>query len=177
MRPLSELSEGIATWNGGLGWKRQFRLTRDWLTFASLQWETASGSVALARSSQGIVTLERGPFASSKVVIRDLSSRRELGVFIADWREGGRLTLCSGREWSWRPESTSLSSWAFRDVRGKAVLQLFVTSMGLVPVGTVAVDPDSADLAELPLLVALSWYLLVHTVDDGALLVSVASRA
>ena len=177
MRPLHELSEQTAVWSGGLGWRRQFRLTKDWLTFASLQWETASGSVAIARSAQGMFTLQRAEFSPSRVSIRDLSLARESGTFVADWHDGGRLTLCSGREWTWRSESSSLSRWTFRDSQGKSALTVFVTSMGLAPAGTLAIDGDAAALPELPLLVSLSWYLIVHTIDDSALLASVATTA
>lgn len=175
MRPLHELSDGIASWNGTLGWKRSFRLTRDWLSYASLQWETASGAVALARTAGGMVTIERGSFSSSRVTLRDAGSGRELGVFDSGWLEGGRLRLCSGREWRWQMDSCSMSRWSFRDDAGRPVLQLFVQSMGLVPAGSIAIEPDAAALPELASLVALGWYLVVQTIDDGALLVAAST--
>lgn len=172
MRPLHELSDGIATWNGSHGWKRNFRLTRDWLSYASLQWEAASGAVALARTAGGMVTIERGAFSSPKVTLRDAATSRQLGVFEAGWLEGGRLRLCSGREWRWHMDARSMSRWSFRDSGGRPVLQLFVQSMGLTPSGSIAIEPDAAELPELALLVVLGWYLVVQTIDDSALLVA-----
>lgn len=175
MRPLNELSDGIAIWNGTLGWKRSFRLTRDWLTYASLQWETASGAVALARTVGGMVTIERGSFSSSKIQLRDAASGRELGTFETGWLEGGRLQLCSGRQWRWHMDARSMSRWSFRDGTGRPMMQLFVQSMGLTPSGSIAIEPDAANLPELALLVALSWYLVVQTIDDSALLVAAST--
>lgn len=172
MRPLHELTDGIADWNGTLGWKRNFRLTRDGLRYATLQWETASGAVAIARTAGSMVTIERGSFSSPKVTLRDAASGRELGAFEAGWLEGGRLRSCSGREWRWHMEACSMSRWSFRDDAGPPVLRFFVQSMGLAPAGSIAIEPDATELPELALLVALGWYLVVQTIDDSALLVA-----
>ena len=79
------------------------------------------GAVALARTAGGMVTIERGSFSSPKVTLRDAASGRELGVFESGWLEGGRLRLCSGREWRWHMDACSMSRWSFRDDTGQPV--------------------------------------------------------
>lgn len=177
MRPMHELTGLEARWTHALSWKRKFRLVCANAPYATLQWETASGSLVCARSSSGVFTFERPQGSSPNVRLREAEGCRELGEFVADWREGGRLTLCTGRAWMWRPETSGLTRWAFRDSQGRAGVEICVEAMHLAPSGTVRLTEVGAEAPEGELLALLGWYLVVGTLDDAVLLPAPQSMA
>lgn len=170
MRPIHELTGVDARWTPALSWKRKFRLQCAEATYAALQWETASGSLVCARTASRVFTIERPQGSSPNVRIREAEGCRELGEFVADWREGGKLSLCTGRRWLWRPETTELTRWSFRDSHGRPGLELCVDAMQLAPTGTQRLTEEGAEAPEGELLVLLGWYLVVVALDDSILL-------
>jgi hypothetical protein len=175
MRPISELANATARWNSALRWRRHFTLTRDGDTHASIAWESATGSIAVARWADGLAVFERVRPAATILLIRDMIHGREMGVFVSSWTEGGKLSLPDGRTWTWRPESAALSRWAFRDEQGRIAVETRVESLKLTPTGSVTVAPHAIRMSELPLLTTLAWHLVVQTLDDGVWLSQAAA--
>jgi hypothetical protein len=176
MIAMPNMVDIAARWSGLLRWKRHFRLAHEGRLFATLDWETASGSLAVARSSHGLVVIERANPAASRVALRDDPRGPVVGEFVADWKAGGRLDMGPGRRWTWRPDGFGLGRWSFLDDEGRPALGVRVDSMRLMPAGSLTISAAAAPLADLPRLVALSWYLAVQTIDDGSLLVGSAAQ-
>lgn len=175
MRPMTELARGDARWLGSLRWKRHFELRQGETRFASLSWESASGSIVVARTTDAMWLFERVGLSGSRVAIRQDARGPEAATFTADWKSGGRLVVGGTTHYSWGALGSSLSRWVFRSAQGQPVFELRVDSMRLVPSGTLAVVQDAVGERSLPLLVTLGWYLTVQTLDDASLLVSAAS--
>jgi hypothetical protein len=169
---IHELEGLTANWSGPLRWKRHFRLEHDGHLLATLDWHTASGSLALARWTDGAALLECGHPSSGHVSARSGPEGREMAQYTARAAGGGRLFVHQGGTWTWRAEGMSLAHWALRDERGEVALRIKVLSMRFTPAGSVTISDSAREIRELPLLVTLGWYLVVRTIDDGAWLAS-----
>lgn len=121
---------------------------------------------ATAETADGTWTFRETGILSTLVHIREEGAQTDLAQFHPGFLGRGILRFVDGESFRWRREHPR-GGWAFRDMKGKAVLTLRLEPP---PAGEplphrtraeVEIGPDSRANPRIPLLTAFGWYLLV----------------
>jgi nucleoside-diphosphate-sugar epimerase len=157
----ADLKGQTLEWRKSQGEKRTHTLLAGGRTVATLRRER--GSAATAESGGRRWKFKRAGFLRPRITIQAEGS--EFG-FRPQWHGGGELVFTDGRRFVWRQRSFWRQEWAFSDAHGQELLKL---RCGLTKgKGKVEVTPAGAEHAQLPLLVLLSWYLILLMAQDVA---------
>jgi hypothetical protein len=135
---------------------------------ATLTFRSSFGSLATGESADGCWTFKRVGFFATRVTIRACGGDSEIAVFHnATWKGGGTLDLSGGRVyranvnfWQTRFEvttDTDVPLVSFTHIRGAFHLA-----------SDVHIHDAARDVAELPWIVMLGWYLTVMAHRDSA---------
>ena len=135
---------------------------------ATLRWQKAFGSLALAETASGTWTFKRSGFLRPKVTVRVPGSETEVAVFTAGWGGEGTLSLPNGRSYHWQSTNFWQSKWAFTDEAGEPLVQFKAEFAFFKLSAEVNVKPGAVALPDLSLLAVLGWYLMVLLSDDTA---------
>ena len=132
----------------------------------TLRWER--GSLAVAEVAGGRWTFKRVGLWRPRVTVRDLGADTDRAVFGAGWTGNGTLELPGGQCVAWVAANLWHTHWDWRTTDRDPLVR-FGSRQGLVRIeGQVEIEPPAATMPELPLLVALGWYLLVQLAQDTA---------
>lgn len=150
--------------------ERRFELRSGDDVVARLDWQKMLGTLATARTAAGEWTFKRSGFLSPRVTARAPGSDADVAIFVPAVNGNGTLETV-GRKFAWKNVSFWGNSWAFLSQDGKPLVT-FKPGCGLDTIlrleTQVSVAPDAAGLPELPLLLALGWYLMMLMADDTA---------
>lgn len=146
---------------------RRYELRSDDLAVASLEFRSAWGTFATARSGDGCWTFKRVGFLQTRVTIRACDSEEEIASFKnSTWTSGGTLAFPDGRQylantnfWQTQYEFTTLTGEPLIHFRNRG---LFGSS------AEVTILPEARNLPELPWMVCLGWYLIIMMQSDAA---------
>jgi hypothetical protein len=143
--------------------------------FASLDFQSAFGSLAIADTAEHTWSFKRMGFFNPRVTVRRPNEEIDLAVYQPRWTgTEGTLTLSGGRAFQWKATNFWATKFAFLDSSGEPLLwfkegaeeshisDLFKTQALL------EIEPAGWQLAELELLVTLGWYLLILYHEDAA---------
>jgi hypothetical protein len=161
--------------NFGLIWQQPKALHRNYELhagsdiIAQLTWLKTLGSLAKAESADGIWTFKRVGFLRSHVTARLEDSERDIAVFEPGWSGAGWLTLASGLRLRWKSVGFWRPVWSFSVTEGQPLIS-FKSAQGFFTAGAeLDIAHAARDLAELPLLICLGWYIiLLHDADQSS---------
>ncbi len=143
---------------------------------ATLHFRSGFGTFATGESTDGCWTFKRVGFFHTHVTVRACNSETDLAVFHNNtWSNGGSLVMPDGRKF---PASTNF--WATQyDFRTEAGIPLIHYKFeGILNITTkISILPEARQLAELPWMVMLGWYLLVMLQMDAAAGAAAAAAA
>lgn len=135
---------------------------------ATLQFRSSFGSFATATSADGSWTFKRVGFWQTKVTIRANGADADLAVFKNNtWRGGGTLEFPDGRKYL-----ANTNFWATRyefTTETGEVLIVYKNIGGILHMSSGAeIHTSTKDIAEMPWMVLLGWYLTVMMYMDSA---------
>ncbi len=163
----------IAEWIGHeLKWvqpslKMEFELRAGDMPVASLRFKSAFGSFATAESAEGCWTFKRAGFLHTRVTIRQCGAETEMATFRNNtWDSGGTLELPDGGKF---PANTNFwqTHYDFRTPAGETLFTYRNIGGVLHASALVEIQPPAADVAELPWMVILGWYLVLMMRSDS----------
>ena len=172
MAALQPHNLSMLAWRQPSGWSRKFELRSGETLVATLEFQSAFGSLAVGTVSDAQWTLKRQGFFNPQATIRKAGSDENLGVYTPNWtghkgvltlNDGSSLRLKSTNFWGWE--------WAWHDEADKPLVRFH--NRGLLRHGAdVEVEPEARRRPDLSLLVTLGWYLLFLYQQDSAAVVA-----
>jgi hypothetical protein len=167
MLSFQQIAGQTLTWEQPKRSARHFELRVGDAALATLRWEKAFRSQAIAETADGASwSFERKGWGTSVLV----SGGEAPGVLFqrSGWGGKGRLTLPDGRSWLWTRPRFWGTTWAWVSESGETLISLKQQPGFFKMGGQVEVAPGAVLLPETPLLVLLGWYLMVIAADDAA---------
>lgn len=173
---MGPLRDAIAA-GGELFWRQPKALQQDFelhagpeeTVVATLRWQKAFGTLAVAETPEGSWTFKRSGFWRPHVTVRVAGSEVDRAIFEPTWTGSGTLTIIGGPTFRWNGTNFWQTRWDWQTPDG-APLVHFSNRQGFVRLeGQVGVEAGALTLPELGLLIPLGWYLLVlHSHDATA---------
>lgn len=159
---------------GGLEWKqpsafqRQFELRSGDSVLARLHFVRMLGSSAVGEVVGSTWTLKRSGHFSTRASARIEGSTEDLITYEPNFTgTKGLFRLPGGETLQFRALNFWSSEWGLQDARGEMLLRFHLK--GTLSTGAdVEVAPEARELANLPLLLIVTWYVLVLHREDGA---------
>lgn len=143
--------------------------------YATLSFQSAFGSLAIAETAEHAWSFKRMGFFNPRVTVRRANEEIDLALYQPRWTGSeGTLSISGGRIFQWKATNFWATKFAFLDSAGGAILtfkegsqegrfsDLFKTQARL------EIESLGWQLPELDLLVTLGWYLLVLYHEDTA---------
>jgi hypothetical protein len=163
--------------------RQNFELYAGENLLAQLDFRSAWGTLATAKTADGTWTFKRQGFLNPRITVREENSEEDLGIYIPRFWGGGRLVMKSGQEVVWRSLNFWNTAWAFQTtqeepllifrygIEGERLRDMFKNQA--------TVELHNSQLTWLyPLLAPLGMYLLVlHQADSGAAVAATAGAA
>ena len=155
-------------WRPLKGLSRDAELSMDGRPIGTLMFRSPFGTLATATIGNACWTFKRAGFFEPRVHVRDCRSDEQIAEFVNNtWAGGGTLTLHGGRTFK---ATTKLwkRKWEIEDAEGRVLLRFdYGTSFKMR--ARVKIPSEARAIADLPLLVAFSWYLVVMlSAEHGA---------
>jgi hypothetical protein len=168
MMRITELIGQKLQWIQPNALRMDFELRAGDTAVATLRFRHRSGSFATAESSDGSWTFKRVGFWQTRVTIRESGAESDLAVFRnGTWGGGGTLELPDGRRYPANSKSWA-SQYEFRTETGEALITHRQIGGMLRMSAEVEVHDLAKDMAEIPWMVLLGWYLSVMMSMDYA---------
>lgn len=154
------------TWATPALLKRAYELHAQGDLVGTLRFRSLLGTFATAESAAGSWTFKRTGFFATRITVRAPDSDRDLAVFRpTTWSGGGTLEFADGRKFH---ATTKLWSkrYEFRTEQDELVFAFKENWWGTT--ADIAVTAAGWRTPELPILLALSWYLVAMAQADGS---------
>jgi hypothetical protein len=178
MQKMSDVLDQPMRWMQANASERAYELRAGEDVVATLRWQKAGGSLAVAESAAGQWTLKRSGFFRPKITVRAAGTDSDLAIFTPDWFAGrGTLELAGGQSFRWATESFWRSRMAFYTDGGQPLVHFKPEGALQLAASKVEIEPAGAAVSELPLLVVLGWYFLVLMAEDSIATGAVAGAA
>lgn len=155
-------------WRPLKGLSRDAELSMDGRPIGTLTFRSTFGTFATAAIGHACWTFKRTGFLQPRVHVRDCGSDDQIAEFVNNtWSGGGTLTLPSGRTFKMTTKLWK-ARWEVEDAEGRVLLRFdYGTSFKMR--ARVKIPSEARAIAEVPLLVAFSWYLVVMlSAEHGA---------
>ncbi|MHB8932478.1 MAG: hypothetical protein ACYC6H_03300 [Bellilinea sp.] len=168
MEPISKVAQKELIWTQPNAFKEEYELRGDDVLVGTLKFRSAFGSLAIAETADGCWTFKRVGFFSTRVSVRACDSETDIASFKnSTWSGGGTLELPNGRTYRastnfWQTKLELISEYdqlvlSYSDIGG------FFRRTAMVQI-----EQYAAQIADLPWMVMLSWYLVVMMQRDSA---------
>lgn len=168
MLKITELIGQESRWTQPHALKMEYELRARDVIAMTLSFRSSFGSFATATSADGSWTFKRVGFLQTKATVRAAGTETDLAVFKNNtWRDGGVLELLSGRKY---PANTNFwaSRYEFKRETGEPLIR-YKNIGGVLHLSSQVEIPGTAkEIAEMPWLPALGWYLMVMLCMDAA---------
>ena len=157
----------------GLKWvqhhalKMEYELRAGDTVAATLRFRSSFGSFATAASADGSWTFKRVGFWQTKATVRASGAETDLAVFKNNtWSGGGTLELPDGRKY---PANTNFwaTQYEFKTETGEVLISYRKIGGLLHLSAAVEIYTPAKDIAEMPWMVLLGWYLTVMMYRDS----------
>jgi hypothetical protein len=157
--PLTAVDRTTLRWLRTREHPDAFSLLSGETTVATLEWAQRGGSLATLRSSLGDWTLKRGGFLNPHVTVRaDEKTLARLSVHL----NHHQIDEAGGRSYRFHRAGLLVPAWQVATPAGQELLHLEPVREGRhLSAGAVVVAPEGAELPDLLLLTAISWYFIV----------------
>jgi hypothetical protein len=164
--PMQRIADATTEWHGRGLMKRSYELRSETHSFATLEWQSALGSLAHARTLDGAWTLKRTGFFRPRVTVRAMDKETDLAVFQPGWLGDGHVDFPNGKQWSWKCLGFWRARYGFVSDDGTPLIEYHANTFKMPPSAGVVVAQSALGLAELPLLMVLGWYVTILAFDD-----------
>ena len=164
----------------GLEWRqpgafsRAYELKSGDSVLAELAFQKVFGTLARAWTAESAWTFKRAGFLTPVVTVRVEGSPDDIATYHPNWTGNkGVLSLPGGEQLQFRTTNFWASEWALYDAQGGELVRFH--NKGLLHHGaSVEVSGQGKERADIALLLALGWYVLVlHMQDSTAVAASV----
>ena len=161
-----------------LGWvqpralKMEYELRIGDMVAATLHFRSSFGSFATATSTEGSWTFKRIGFWQTRATIRASGAETDLAFFRnISWSGGGTLEFPDGRKY---PANTNFwaTQYEFKTEAGESLIRYKKIAAMLHLTCQVEISELARNVAELPWMVSLGWYLTVMMQMDSAAVVA-----
>ena len=168
MESISRAFNQEMVWTQPNAFKEEYELKASSGLLGTLNFRSSWGSLAVAETANGCWTFKRVGFLTTRVSIRRCDSETEVASFRNNsWSGGGTLEMPDGRVFR-----ASTIFWQTRmelmTDRDELILSYKDVGGFFKRTATLVIDPGAASLTELPMVVMLSWYLLVMMYRDSS---------
>jgi hypothetical protein len=175
MEPIRNAKNLSLYWVQPKTMQRRFLLHSGEHEFASLEFQSAFGSLAVAETVENAWSFKRVGFFNPRVTVRRSGEQLDLGTYQPRWTgTEGTLIMAGGRSFQWKVTNFWATSYTFQDSAGEPLLwfkegseESHISNVFKIQ-ALVAIEPPGWQLAELDLLLTLGWYLLILHHDDAA---------
>jgi len=157
--PLSTVDRTTLRWLRTRDRPDAFTLLSGETTVATLEWVQRGGSLATLRSSSGEWTLKRGGFLNPHITAR--SGEATVARLSVHFNHH-QVDVTGGRSYRFHRAGVLVPAWTVTTPAGQELLHLEPVREGRhLSAGAVVVASEAADLPDLLLLTAISWYFVV----------------
>jgi hypothetical protein len=175
MRPIAEVLSLPLSFTQPRAMERSYELRAGEELVATLEFQSAFGSLAVARTSSAAWTFKRVGFFTPRATARREGSEQDIAAYTPRWtgREG-EVDLAGGEKLHFGPANFWGTRFAFGDAEGHTLAtfgpepdvhrfsDLFRTQ------AMVSVDPAATARPDLDLLVLFGWYLVILRHQDAS---------
>jgi hypothetical protein len=145
------------TWEQPRWYKRFFTLEAGDTYYATLAWRRPLSFTAIAHTADGQWEFDHKGLLQSRIPVREGVTKAELGIFLTR-RYGGKLTLSGSESYIWKLSGKSLAESTWITTQGSSLLHC-ARRLGRTTKASLVIKPEATILPDLPLLVALDWYI------------------
>jgi len=167
MMKITELIGWELQWTQPHAAKMEYELRAADVIAATLRFRNSFGSLATAASADGTWTFKRVGFWHTRATVRAAGAEADLAVFKnRTWSGGGTLELPDGRKY---PANTNFwaTQYEFKTESGEPLIS-YRNIEGVLHLSlTVKINALRKELAEMPWIVSLGWYLTVMMYMDS----------
>jgi hypothetical protein len=168
MLKITELIGQELRWTQPHALKMEYELRARDVIAATLCFRSSFGSFATAASADGTWTFKRVGFWQTRATIRAAGAEADLAVFKNNtWSGGGTLELPDGHKY---PANTNFWStqFEFKKETGEPLISYKRIGGVLHMSSLVEIHGLSKEIAEMPWLLSLGWYLTIMLHMDSA---------
>lgn len=167
MRSVLDLAGAQLTWRQPRLFVRSFELvSADGEVLARLQWRNLFTDRASAECAEGRWEFRRAGLFSRQVLIHRKGSDVEVGTFVRGFF-GGKLELAGGHEYRVRLVGFWPRHWSVLDGSGRPLVRIDVAFPLFKDRARVVVAPEAAQNRDIPLLILISWFHIMHVRHRG----------
>ncbi len=168
MLKITELIGQELRWTQPHALKMDYEMRAGEEIAATLRFRSSFGSFATAASADGTWTFKRVGFWQTRVTVRAAGAEADQAVFKNNtWNGGGTLELPGGRKY---PANSNFwaTRYEFRRETGEPLIS-YTNIRGVMRISSqVEIHGPAQEIAEMPWLVSLGWYLMVMLYMDSA---------
>ena len=159
LQPLSAVDRSDFRWLRTRERPAAFSLLSGDAPVATLEWAADDRSIATLRSASEEWTLKRGGFLNPHVTVRDRETvRARLSVHL----NHHQIDVAGGRSYRFHRAGLLVPAWVVTSGSAQELLHVEPAREGRhLAAGAVVVAPEATGLADLLLLMVLSWYFIV----------------
>jgi hypothetical protein len=168
MLPFSSLPESGLMWTQPKAHTRSFELRSGDKLIAQLDFDSAFGSRASAKTSTSGWTFKRTGFFSPKVTARIDGEAQDVAVYHPSFTGShGSLDLASGERLQLKCVNFWSTEWAVADANDDTLL--ICHNRGVFSQGAeLEICEQAQHRSDIPLLASLLWYVLILYMEDAA---------
>jgi hypothetical protein len=154
-------------WNQPQRFRRAWELQGPNGASGSLRFLKFSGYVAWASVGAQQWRFVREKTYLPNVRIADAVSDAEIASFRSKWTGNGTVRFSSGEEFLWRGAFFFAARWAFLYNESQAIVKFRYNNRFLRLESRMDLEPAAPMFAEMDLLLALGWYLILLSAGSG----------
>ncbi|MFL6293695.1 MAG: hypothetical protein ACJ759_22610 [Thermoanaerobaculia bacterium] len=148
--------------------KREYELRADGEVAATLRFRSSCSSLATAESADGCWTFKRVGFWQNRMTVRACGSEAEIAT-----KHRSTLELSDGRRYR-AGGNVWLSRYLIQSETGEPLIRY--RKHGMMRLAAyMEITPAAAELAELPWMAMLGWYVVAMIHSDAAAAASIAT--
>jgi hypothetical protein len=168
MTPFSSLPVSGLVWTQPKAHTRSFELRSGENLIATLEFESAFGSRASARTDDAAWTFKRTGFFTPRVTARVDGNEQDIAVYHPSFTGShGTLDLASGEQLQLKCVNFWSTEWAVTDANDNTLL--ICHNRGVFSQGAeLEIVEEAQHRKDIPLLATMLWYVLILYMEDAA---------
>lgn len=156
------------SWRQPKASQRTYELASEDQVLDVLSFPKLLGTLAETQAGGTRYTFKRSGFLNPKVTIRKAPFEQDIGTMAVSWRGDGAVSMDNGRRYALRRPSVWAFHWQISD-EGDGVMADIRSIPGLLRFeGKVDITERGSGNADILLLLALAWYMMVLIRQEGA---------
>jgi len=177
LKPLRAVDAHQLRWQQ-TGWaEREFELISGENLIGHLYWPKWLSDHAVAECADGRWIIDRLGFFRDHGAVVEVNSEAEVAQFQFDWLGDSRLSLANGRCYELYRTKILCETWELANEQGDVVMVFHGGMDWFKYLSDIKLEVGAIQLAELPLLIFLCWYLIYMRIQDAAAAAAAVSAA